>query len=53
MFPEKIADMTPEQKAEWDKLQAQAEIRRQYRRAGKLDEWEKDRHDSKPLDEPA
>lgn len=52
MFPEKIADMTPEQKAEWDKLQEQARIRREYRAAGKLDEWEKKRHESPPLKKP-
>ena len=51
MFPEKVADMTKDQKAAWDKLQKQAEVRRQYRRAGKLDEWEKKRHDSPALKE--
>lgn len=49
MFPEKVADMTPEQRAQWDELQRQAEIRRQYRRAGKLAEWEKKREKSPPL----
>lgn len=52
MFPERVADMTPEQRAEWDKLQEQARIRRQYRAAGKLDEWEVLRHESPEL-EPA
>lgn len=49
MFPEKIADMTPEQKAQWDKLQEQCRIRREYRAAGKLDVWEKKRHESPAL----
>jgi hypothetical protein len=50
MFPERVADMTPDQKAEWENLKIQKEIKRQYRAAGLLDEWEKKRELSKPLD---
>ena len=50
---DKVADLSPEAQAEWRRRQNAQVVRRQYREAGKLDEWEKKREASKPLDPDA
>lgn len=49
-YIDKVADLSPEQQAEWRRRQNAAVVRRQYRAAGKLDEWEALREDSPALD---
>lgn len=50
MNDQKTTDLSPEAQAEWRRKQNECEVRRQYRRAGRLDDWEKDRTASAPLD---
>ena len=50
---DRVADLSPEAQADWRNRQNQQVIKRQYRAAGKLDEWETLRLDSPALDPDA
>lgn len=47
---DKVADLSPEQQTEWRRRQNAQVVRRQYRAARKLDEWEALREGSPALD---
>lgn len=47
---DRVADLPPQAQVEWRRRQNAAVVRRQYRKAGRLDEWEVLREESPALD---